>query len=127
MQLKILNGSLQSIVEYLPKLQLKGRENRARQKLLKKLTDKFQEFYSDVQEIKSEHPDDVEKQNEELSELLKEDVIVDMTEYANLMPKLYDAMFDYPHEIDTDRQQGKPSDSAVHDYIIDILEKDDAP
>src|SRR5699024_2149021 len=96
-------------------------------KLLKKVTDKFQEFYSDVQEIKSEHPDDVEKQNEELSELLKEDVIVDMTEYANLMPKLYDAMFDYPHEIDTDRQQGKPSDSAVHDYIIDILEKDDAP
>ena len=127
MQLKILNGSLQSIVEYLPKLQLKGRENRARQKLLKKVTDKFQEFYSDVQEIKSEHPDDVEKQNEELSELLKEGVIVDMTEYANLMPKLYDAMFDYPHEIDTERTQGKPSDSAIHDYIIDILEQDDAP
>lgn len=123
MQLKILNGSLQSIVEYLPKLQLKGRENRARQKLLKKVTDKFQEFYSDVQEIKSEHPDDVEKQNEELSELLKEDVIVDMTEYANLMPKLYDAMFDYPHEIDTERGYGKPTDASIHDYVIDVLEE----
>jgi|SRR5699024_4205924 len=122
MQLKILNGSLQSIVEYLPKLQLKGRGNRAKQKLLKKLTEKFQEFYSDVQEIKSEHPDDIEKQNEELSELLKEVVIVDMTEYANLMPKLYDAMLDYPHEIDTEKEPGKPSDSAVHDYLIDVLE-----
>src|SRR5699024_6291185 len=114
MQLKILNGSLQSIVEYLPKLQLKGRENRARQKLLKKVTDKFQEFYSDVQEIKSEHPDDVEKQNEELSELLKEDVIVDMTEYANLMPKLYDAMFDYPHEIDTERDRKSTRLNSSH-------------
>ena len=33
MQLQFINGSIQSIVEYLPKLQLKGRENRARQKL----------------------------------------------------------------------------------------------
>lgn len=127
MQLKFINGSIQPVVEYLPKLQLKGRENRARQKLLKKASEKFQEFYSDVQELKSEHPDDEQKQNEELQTLLKEEIVLDMTEYANLMPALYDALLDYPHEIDTERTQGKPSDSAIHDYIIDILEQDDAP
>ena len=122
MKLQFINGSVQSIVEYLPKLQLKGRENRARQKLLKKSTEKFQEFYSDVQEIKSEHPDDEQKQNKELDTLLKEEITLDMTEYAHLMPALYDALLDYPHEIDSDKVAGKPSDAAVHDYLIDVLE-----
>lgn len=127
MKIEILNGSIQHVVEYLPKLQLKGRENRARQKLLKKATEKFQEFYSDIQEIKSEHPDDTEKQNEELETLLKETIVLDMTEYAHLMPNLYDALLDYPHEIAADRAQGKPSDAAIHDYLIDILEDDALP
>lgn len=122
MKLQFINGSIQSIVEYLPKLQLKGRENRARQKLLKKVSEKFQEFYSDVQEIKSEHPNDTEKQNEELDTLLKEEITIDMTEYAKLMPHLYEALLDYPHEIDSEKAPGKPSDAAVHDYLIDVLE-----
>lgn len=122
MQLKFTNGSVQSVVEYLPKLQLKGRENRARQKLLKKASEKFQEFYSDVQEVKSENPDDTAKQNEELQTLLKEVIIIDMTEYAQYMKPLYDELLDYPHEIDTVRAEGKPSDSAIHDYLIDVLE-----
>src|SRR5699024_3919162 len=122
MQLEFINGIIQNVVEYLPKLQLKGRENRARQKLLKKVTEKFQEFYSDIQEIKSEHPDDTKKQEEELNTLLKEQVTIDMTEYAHLMTPLYDALMDYPHEIDSVREQGKPSVAAIHDYIIDILE-----
>ncbi|KIH69948.1 hypothetical protein [Salinicoccus roseus] len=127
MQIKIINGSIQSVVEYLPKLQLKGRENRARQKVLKKASEKFQEFYSDIQEIKSEHPDNIEKQNEELELLLKEEIVLDMTEYAQLMPGLYNALLDYPHEISTERRQGKPSDAAVHDYMIDVLEDDAFP
>lgn len=122
MRLQFINGSIQSIVDYLPKLQLKGRENRARQKLLKKASEKFQEFYSDVQEIKSEHPGDEAKQNEELDTLLKERVTLDMTEYAHLMPALYDALLDYPHEIESEKAPGKPSDAAVHDYLIDVLE-----
>lgn len=122
MELKIINGSVQSIVEYLPKLQLKGRENRGKQKLLKKASEKFQEFYSDVQEVKSENPDDTEKQNEELQTLLKENIVLDMTEYAQYMKPLYDALLDYPHEINTDREPGRPSDAAIHDYLIDILE-----
>lgn len=122
MELKIINGSIQSVVEYLPKLQLKGRENRARQKLLKKASEKFQEFYSDIQEVKSENPEDTAKQNEELQTLLKEEIVIDMTEYAHLMHPLYDALLDYPHEIDTVRTEGKPSDSAIHDYLIDVLE-----
>ena len=122
MQLHLINGSIQSVVEYLPKLQLTGRTNRARQKLLKKASEKFQEFYSDIQEIKSEHPNDSEKQNAELDTLLKEEVTLDMTEYAHLMHPLYDALLDYPHEIDTEKEPGKPSDSAVHDYLVDVLE-----
>lgn len=123
MELKIINGSIQSVVEYLPKLQLKGRENRGKQKLLKKASEKFQEFYSDVQEVKSENPDDVEKQNEELQTLLKENIVLDMTEYTQYMKPLYDALLDYPHEINTDREPGRPSDAAIHDYLIDILEE----
>lgn len=123
MKLEMLNGSLQSIAEYLPKLKLNGRENRARQKLLLKVTDKFKEFYSDIQEVKSEHPDDTEKQNEAFTELSSEKAVLDMTEYEKLMPVLYDAMLDYPHEIDTERDYGKPSDASIHDYLIDVLEE----
>ena len=123
MKLEILNGSLQSIAEYLPKLKLNGRENRARQKLLLKVADKFKEFYSDIQEVKSEHPDDVEKQNEAFTELSSEKAVLDMTEYEKLMPVLYDAMLDYPHEIDTEREYGKPTDASIHDYVIDVLEE----
>lgn len=122
MELKIINGSIQSVVEYLPKLRLKGRENRGKQKLLKKASEKFQEFYSDVQEVKSENPDDTEKQNEELQTLLKENIVLDMTEYVQYMKPLYDALLDYPHEINTDREPGKPADAAIHDYLIDVLE-----
>ena len=123
MKLEMLNGSLQSIAEYLPKLKLNGRENRARQKLLLKVTDKFKEFYSDIQEVKSEHPDDTEKQNEAFTELSSEKVVLDMTEYEKLMPVLYDAMLDYPHEIDTEHEYGKPTDASIHDYVIDVLEE----
>ena len=123
MKLEMLNGSLQSIAEYLPKLKLNGRENRARQKLLLKVTDKFKEFYSDIQEVKSEHPDDTEKQNEAFTELSSEKAVLDMTEYEKLMPVLYDAMLDYPHEIDTEREYGKPTDASIHDYLIDVLEE----
>src|SRR5699024_12551725 len=42
--------------------------------------------------------------------------------YAHLMHPLYDALLDYPHEIDTEKEPGKPSDSAVHDYLVDVLE-----
>ena len=122
MKLEMLNGSLQSIAEYLPKLKLNGRENRARQKLLLKVTDKFKEFYSDIQEVKSEHPDDIEKQNEAFTELSSENAVLDMTEYEKLLPVLYDAMLDYPHEIDTEREYGKPTDASIHDYVIDVLE-----
>lgn len=123
MKLEMLNGSLQSIAEYLPKLKLNGRENRARQKLLLKVTDKFKEFYSDIQEVKSEHPDDTEKQNEAFTELSSEKAVLDMTEYEKLMPVLYDAMLDYPHEIGTEREHGKPTDASIHDYVIDVLEE----
>ena len=122
MKLEITNGSLMAIMEYLPKLRLQGRVNRGRQKLLNKVAEKFKEYYSDFNEIKSEHPDDKEKQNELFTELNKEKSVLDMTEYESFMPQLYNTMLDYPHEIDTYTEPGKPSDALVHDLIIDVLE-----
>ena len=123
MKLEILSGSLQSVAEYLPKLKLNGRDNRARQKLLLKVTDKFKEFYSDIQEVKSDYPDDTEKQNEAFTELSKEKSVLDMSEYEHMMPALYNALLDYPHEIGTEREYGKPTDASIHDYVIDVLEE----
>ena len=123
MKLEILNGTLYAIAEYLPNLKLNGRTNRARQRLLKKVVEKFQELQADAQELKAEYPDDAEKQNEGFVELYKEKAILDMTENECLMPSLYDAMLDYPHEISVERSNGNPSDASIHDYLIDVLEE----
>ena len=123
MKLEILNGTLFFVAEYLPNLKLNGRANRARQRLLKKVVEKFQELQSDAQELKSEHPDDAEKQNESFVELYKEKAILDMTENEHLIPSLYDALLDYPHEISVERNNGNPSDASIHDYLIDVLEE----
>src|SRR5699024_4871324 len=123
MKLEILNGTLYAIAEYLPNLTLNGRANRARQRLLKKVVEKFQELQSDAQELKTEHPDDADKQNEGFVELYKENAILDMTENEHLMPSLYDALLDYPHEISVERVNGNPSDASIHDYLIDVLEE----
>ena len=122
MKLEILNGTLYSIADYLPNLKLNGRANRARQRLLKKVVEKFQELQEDAQELKSEYPDSTEKQNEGFVELYKENAILDMTENEHLMPSLYDALLDYPHEISVERVNGNPSDASIHDYLIDVLE-----
>ena len=123
MKLEILNGTLYAIAEYLPNLTLNGRANRARQRLLKKVVEKFQELQSDAQELKSEYPDDADKQNAGFVELYKENAILDMTENEHLMPALYDALLDYPHEISVERNNGNPSDASIHDYLIDVLEE----
>ena len=123
MKLEILNGTLYAIAEYLPNLKLNGRANRARQRLLKKVVEKFQELQSDAQELKSEYPDNAEKQNEVFVDLYKEKAILDMTENEHLMPSLYDALLDYPHEISVERSNGNPSDASIHDYLIDVLEE----
>lgn len=123
MKLEILNGTLYAIAEYLPNLKLNGRANRARQRLLKKVVEKFQEMQEDAQELKSEYPDNAEKQNEGFVELYKENAILDMTENEHLMPSLYDALLDYPHEISVERNNGNPSDASIHDYLIDVLEE----
>ena len=123
MKLEILNGTLYAVAEYLPNLKLNGRSNRARQRLIKKVVEKFQELQSDALELKEEYPDSVEKQNEGFVELYKEKAILDMTENENLLPSLYDALLDYPHEISVERNNGNPSDASIHDYLIDVLEE----
>ena len=124
MKLEISNGLLMSVLEYLPKFKdLTGKENRARMKLSNKATEKFNELRSDLLEIKSEHPDDEEKQKEETEELFKETAIIDMTEYENYMPILKEFLLNYDKVLDTYSEPGKPSDASIHDYLIDVLEE----
>ncbi len=122
MKLATTNSALTSVMEYLPKVQAKGRVNRARQKLLKKVAEKYQDFHGDLQAIKADTEDE-QKQLEEFGELLKEEVVIDMSEYESLMHTLYEYMLDYPYELDTTPgENNSPSNAVTHDHVIDILE-----
>lgn len=122
MKLETTNSALTSIMEYLPKIQAKGRVNRARQKLMKKIAEKYQDFHGDLQAIKADTEDE-QKQLEEFGELLKEEVVLDMSEYEGLMHTLYEYMLDYPYELDTTPgENNSPSNAVTHDHVIDILE-----
>src|SRR5699024_6601693 len=122
MKLKTTNSALTSVMEYLPKIQAKGRVNRARQKLMKKIAEKYQDFHGDLQAIKADTEDE-QKQLEEFGELLKEEVVLDMGEHEGLMHTLYEYMLDYPYEIDTTPgDNNSPSDAVTHDHIVDVLE-----
>ena len=122
MKLETTNSALTSVMEYLPKVQAKGRVNRARQKLMKKIAEKYQDFHGDLQAIKADTEDE-QKQLEEFGELLKEEVVLDMSEYEGLMHTLYEYMLDYPYEIDTTPgDNNSPSNAVTHDHVIDILE-----
>ena len=122
MKLETTNSALTSVMEYLPKVQAKGRVNRARQKLMKKIAEKYQDFHGDLQAIKADTEDE-QKQLEEFGELLKEEVVLDMSEYEGLMHTLYEYMLDYPYELDTTPgENNSPSNAVTHDHVIDILE-----
>ena len=122
MKLATTNSALTSVMEYLPKVQAKGRVNRARQKLMKKIAEKYQDFHGDLQAIKADTEDE-QKQLEEFGELLKEEVVLDMSEYESLMHTLYEYMLDYPYELDTTPgENNSPSNAVTHDHVIDILE-----
>ena len=122
MKLETTNSALTSVMEYLPKVQAKGRVNRARQKLMKKIAEKYQDFHGDLQAIKADTEDE-QKQLEEFGELLKEEVVLDMGEHEGLMHTLYEYMLDYPYEIDTTPGSNRePSDAVTHDHIVDVLE-----
>ena len=122
MKLETTNSALTSIMEYLPKIQAKGRVNRARQKLMKKIAEKYQDFHGDLQSIKADTEDE-QKQLEGFGELLKEEVVLDMGEHEGLMHTLYEYMLDYPYEIDTTPGSNRePSDAVTHDHIVDVLE-----
>ena len=122
MKLETTNSALTSVMEYLPKVQAKGRVNRARQKLMKKIAEKYQDFHGDLQAIKADTEDE-QRQLEEFGELLKEEVVLDMGEHEGLMRTLYEYMIDYPYEIDTTPgKNGSPSDAVTHDHIVDVLE-----
>ena len=122
MKLETTNSALTSVMEYLPKVQAKGRVNRARQKLMKKIAEKYQDFHGDLQAIKADTEDE-QKQLEEFGELLKEEVVLDMGEHEGLMHTLYEYMLDYPYEIDTTPgDNNSPSNAVTHDHIVDVLE-----
>lgn len=114
MIIKTKNNVLTALTEYLQKVTVRGKAIRGKQKLLQKMAEKYQEFMQNIEEIKKEFESEEEK-NTQFSELLNEEVRIDMTEYPSHVKALFEIMDDYPHEV------GK--DEVVHSLLTDVLEE----
>lgn len=114
MIIKVKNNVILSVSEYLQTIKVKGKAIRGKQKLLQKLVEKSQDFLSSTEEIKEEFKEK-EEQQEQFEILLKEDAIIDLTEYHSHIIELYKILDDYPEDV------GK--NESVHTLLADILEK----
>lgn len=114
MIIKVKNNVILSVSEYLQTIKVKGKAIRGKQKLLQKLVEKSQDFLSSTEEIKKEFKEK-EEQQEQFEILLKEDAIIDLTEYPSHIIELYKIVDDYPEDV------GK--NESVHTLLADILEK----
>jgi len=114
MIIKVKNNVILSVSEYLQTIKVKGKAIRGKQKLLQKLVEKSQDFLSSTEEIKEEFKEK-EEQQEQFEILLKEDAIIDLTEYPSHIIELYKIVDDYPEDV------GK--NESVHTLLADILEK----
>src|SRR5699024_5773072 len=114
MIIKVKNNVILSVSEYLQTIKVKGKAIRGKQKLLQKLVEKSQDFLSSTEEIKEEFKEK-EEQQEQFEILLKEDAIIDLTEYPSHIIELYKIVDDYPEDV------GK--NESVHTILADILEK----
>lgn len=114
MIIKVKNNVILPVSEYLQTIKVKGKAIRGKQKLLQKLVEKSQDFLSSTEEIKKEFKEK-EEQQEQFEILLKEDAIIDLTEYPSHIIELYKIVDDYPEDV------GK--NESVHTLLADILEK----
>src|SRR5699024_8219717 len=125
MKITIGNKHLKKTVEFLSGLELSGKASRVRVKLNNRLQEKLQEFSTEFQQIKTKFDELKEKEEyeamkeqlEQMDELTAEESVVDMTEYAHLLPALKDEMEEYPHVLQGD-------DAVAHDLLLDALESE---
>lgn len=108
------NNVITSLTEYLQKVKVKGKAIRGKHKLLQRMFEKSQELMQNVETIKKEYESDDERKLH-LTDLLNEEVRIDMSEYPSHVKALFEIMDDYPHEV------GK--DEVVHSLLTDVLEE----
>lgn len=133
--IKLQNADLVPTGNFLGKLKLKGKASRGRTKLIKLLEAKNKEYNDDREEIRDpyfEHDDKGERVtkdnayvlkdstkgadlNKELTDLAKEDVVIEFTEYSEKFQALYEALNAYPYEL-------ADADAALYDLVLDELE-----
>lgn len=134
--LKFKNGDLASIQEFLSGARLSGKASRGRSKLIKLITAKEKELQEDFDEtrkpfilldengnpiienqgVKFKDETARQKATNEMIILLDEEAVINVTEYEAKLVNLYDALADYPHELD-----GKQA--AGYDVLLDQLEE----
>lgn len=133
--IKLQNADLVPVGNFLGKLKLKGKASRGRTKLIKLLEAKNKEYNEDREEIRDpyfEHDDKGERVtkdnayvlkdstkgadlNKELTDLAKEDAVIEFTEYSEKFQALYEALNAYPYEL-------ADADAALYDLVLDELE-----
>lgn len=113
MKITLKSFQLVPSINFLSGLSLKGKQSRARMKLMNKLDEKRAEIVGDINAI--EHEKGSSQHDSETSEILNEYVTIDLTEYDDKMAVLTDALENYDGEI-----SGK--DASAHDLLLDALE-----
>ena len=114
MKLEIQNIHLKKVVEFLPTIELAGRASRGKVKFLDKVAAKLQEFSTDFNEIK-EGDSDEDKKNDEIIELVKENAVISMDEYPQLMNAFFDALENYEVAL-------KGDDAIAYDVLLTAYE-----
>ena len=114
MKLEIPNFHLKKVAEFLPTIELAGRASRGKVKFLDKLTVKLQEFSTDFSKIKEQQIDE-DKKNDEIIELVKENAIISMDEYPQLMNAFFDALENYEVAL-------KGDDAIAYDVLLTAYE-----
>lgn len=114
MKLEIPNIHLKKVAEFLPTIELAGRASRGKVKFLDKVAAKLQEFSADFNEIKEKKSDE-DKKNDEIIELVKENAVISMDEYPQLMNAFFDALENYEVAL-------KGEDAIAYDVLLTAYE-----
>lgn len=137
--LEIKNSQLVNIINLIGNFEFKkSKAKRGKAKLVKSLSEKYEEFQNDLNDIQKEyyettedgevHKDeegqvslkegaDTEKLNEEVQELLDEKVVVNLVEHETKIKALYEAL-----DNDEFSEKGETNDFAF-DLLMDKLEE----
>lgn len=116
MKIELKKNVLSAIENFLMELKMSGKVSRARIKLSRAIGEAIQELQEDVTHIKKECADDTEEERKQIDSLLKEDAVLDLTKYKELMNELYLYLDELNVEMD-----GK--DGYIHDVLLDAFEE----